>query len=88
MQTQVEHLSEADKADPIVVRYVATMIEVQRLTKALGEAQAKADVLAAAIDTQTGETRGRLGRLAAHLGLKEQSIRNQRQRGKLRSGAA
>lgn len=82
MQIPGGHLSAADLADPGVAGYLAATNEVRRLEKALADARVGADRSAAAMDTQTGQARGRLGRLAAHLGIKEQSIKNQRQRGK------
>ena len=87
MQIQGEHLSDADKADPTVVGYLRATDEVRRLEAALSEARASADRLAAAMDTQAGPSRGRLGRIASHLGVEEQSLKNQRQRGKKRAAA-
>lgn len=88
MPIQSAHLTDVDKADADVVGYLAATDEVRRLEEALAAARARADRLAAAMDTQSGEARGRLGRLAAHLGVREQSLKNQRQRGKQYQGAA
>ncbi|MEU1628185.1 hypothetical protein ABZ746_23215 [Streptomyces sp. NPDC020096] len=82
MSIQSEHLTDVDTADPNVVGYLNATDEVRRLEEALADARASADKFAAAMDTQSGEARGRLGRLAAHLGVKEQSLKNQRQRAK------
>jgi hypothetical protein len=88
MRIQSAHLNDVDLADSNVVGYLDATDEVRRLEKALADARARADMFAAAMDTQTGETRGRLGRLAAHLGVKEQSLKNQRQRAKHHQGTA
>jgi hypothetical protein len=88
MRIQSAHLTDVDKADSDVVGYLAATDEVRRLEEALADARARADRFAAAMDTQSGEARGRLGRLAAHLGVREQSLKNQRQRGKQYQGAA
>ncbi|GAA1923607.1 hypothetical protein [Streptantibioticus ferralitis] len=82
MSIRSEHLNDADKVDLDVVGFLNATEEVRRLEKALADARASADKFAAAMDTQSGEARGRLGRLAAHLGVKEQSLKNQRQRAK------
>ena len=82
MEIKGGHLSDFDKADPGVVGYLDAMDGVKRLKEALVDAQAKADVLAAEMETQAGPARGRTGRLAAHLGVKEQTLWNQRLRGK------
>ncbi|WNI19918.1 hypothetical protein [Actinacidiphila sp. ITFR-21] len=82
--SQHARLTDFDKADGNVAAYLAAMDEVRRLEGDLADARAKADRHAAAMDTQTGEARGRLGRLAGHLGVKEQSLKNQRQRGSKR----
>lgn len=77
------HLSSADQADPAVAAYLNAALAVRRLEGELDDARANADALLAAVDTApAGETSGRLGRLAAHLGVKAQSLKNQRQRGK------
>jgi hypothetical protein len=76
------HLTDADQADPAVIGYLDATEEIRSLEKALAKARAGADAYVAAVDTQTGDARGRLVRLAAHLGVKEQSLKNQRQRGK------
>jgi len=92
MQTETEgqagSLSDADKADPAVAAYLDAVAKVRQLKKDLADAQADADRLAAAMEVQTGDARGRLERIAAHLDVKEQSLRNQRNRGKPRSVAA
>ena len=83
MEIKGGHLSDFDKADPGVVRSLDAIDQVEkRLKEALVDAQAKADVLAAEMETQAGPARGRTGRLAAHLGVKEQTLWNQRLRGK------
>lgn len=82
MGTRSEHLTASDQADPAVIGYLTATEDIRRLEKALAKARAGADAYAAAMDTQTGDARGRLVRLAAHLGVQEQSLRNQRQRGK------
>jgi hypothetical protein len=82
MQThQGGHLSGADTADPAVAEYLAAMATVRRLEAELSDARAIADASAAAMGTH-GEARGRLGRVARAVGVGEQSLNNQRQRGK------
>jgi hypothetical protein len=75
-------LSDADRADPDVAAYLAAMATVRRLEAELTDARAIADERAAAMDAGAGEARGRLGRVAATLGVEAQSLQNQRQRGK------
>ena len=83
MQTRIQggHLSSVDKADPNVTAYLNAVIAVRRLEGELADARARADAFAAELDTH-GEARGRLGRVARELGVEEQSVKNQRQRGK------
>jgi hypothetical protein len=83
MQTPMQrgHLTSADQADPSVAAYLAAMTTVRRLEAELSDARAIADASAAAIETH-GQARGRLGRVAGALGVGEQSLHNQRQRGK------
>jgi len=85
MQTnQGGHLSDADRADTAVTAYLTATAAVRRLEEELAYARAVADVSAAAMDVAVGETRGRLGRLARELGVEEQSLGNQRSRGRNR----
>ena len=81
------HLTDADQQDPDVIGYLAATAEAKRLENALKDARAKADAHLAAMDTQAGAARGRLVRLAAHFRVKEQSLRNQRQRGRAATAA-
>lgn len=82
MQTHRGHLSDADRADPTVTAYLTAMATVRRLEAELSDARAIADASAAAMEVGAGEARGRLGRVAGALGVEEQSVQNQRQRGK------
>lgn len=82
MQTPGGHLSQTDLEDPHVAGYIAAAAEVRELERALTAARTRADAHSAAMDTTTGPARGRLGRIAAHLGMPEQTIKNQRQRAK------
>ena len=83
MQTQQSgHLSDADRAEPTVAAYLAAAATVRRLEADLSDARAIADASAAALDVGAGEGRGRLGRVARELGIEEQTVQNQRQRGK------
>lgn len=83
MQTRNQEgpLSEADRADPAVPAYLRAMAEVQRLKGQLAVARASADAFAARIEATDGDARGRVGRVARELGMGEQSVKNQRQRG-------
>ena len=84
MQTPAQgaRLTSADRADPHVVDYLAATATVRRLEAELADARTAADTSAALMDAGAGDARGRLGRVAAAVGVEEQSLRNQRMRGK------
>lgn len=78
------HLSDADRADPAVAAYLTATAAVRRLEAELSGARVIADVSAAAMEVAAGDARGRTKRVARELGIEEQSLFNQRQRGKNR----